>query len=141
MITSVSSAFFSTSRLASDRASQTSEGGARAVNISDLDIAKLADTELDQEISRAYLQAVDDALAEITQSASGIGSGTSRTEANKAFVRSLIDANNRGIGQLVDADLNEESSKLKALQAQEQLAIQALGIANSSTQNILRLFQ
>lgn len=141
MITSVSSAFFSTSRLVSDRASQTSEGGARAVNISDLDIAKLADTELDKEILRAYLQAVDDALAEITQSASGIGSGTSRTEANKAFVRSLIDANNRGIGQLVDADLNEESAKLKALQTQERLAIEALDIANSSTQNILRLFQ
>lgn len=64
-----------------------------------------------------------------------------REQANKEFEKALIDAKNRGIGQLVDADLNEESAKLKALQTQEQLAIQALGIANSSSQNILRLFQ
>ncbi|WP_287959860.1 flagellin [Filomicrobium sp.] len=87
-----------------------------------------------------YLKAVDSALYEITLSASVVGAAKSRVEANKDFVKNLIDANNRGIGQLVDADLNEESAKLKALQVQEQLAIQALGIANSSSQNILRLF-
>ena len=42
---------------------------------------------------------------------------------------------------LVDADMNEESTKLQALQVQQQLGIQALSIANSSSQSILRLFQ
>jgi len=141
MITSVNAALFPASRVVSDRTIQAPEGGARAVTVPNLDIAKLVDTEVDKDILSSYLKAVDDALAELTLSASVIGKGTSRAEANQAFVRSLIDANNRGIGQLVDADLNEESAKLKALQTQEQLAIQALGIANDSTQNILRLFQ
>lgn len=70
-----------------------------------------------------------------------IGAIEARVDGNVALVKNLLDANNRGIGQLVDADLNEQSSKLKALQVQEQLAIQALSIANNSSQNILRLSQ
>ena len=46
-----------------------------------------------------------------------------------------------GVGRLVDADMEEESSKLTALQTQQQLAIQSLSIANSSAQNILTLFR
>lgn len=115
--------------------------GAKAVRVSDIDISGLTDTAFDKGILSAYITAVDDALQELTLSASVVGAAKARIEGNKTFVQNLIDANNRGIGQLVDADLNEESTKLKALQVQEQLAIQALGIANSSTQNILSLFQ
>ncbi len=70
-----------------------------------------------------------------------LGASTARDEENRTFVRNLVDANNRGIGQLVDADLNEESSKLKALRVQEQLAVQSLGMANNSTQRSVPLFQ
>ena len=42
---------------------------------------------------------------------------------------------------LVDADMNEESTKLQALQVKQQLGIQSLAIANSQTQIILKLFQ
>ena len=52
-----------------------------------------------------------------------------------------MDALDRGIGTLVDADMNEESTRLQALQVQQQLGIQALSIANGSSQNILWLFQ
>jgi flagellin len=37
--------------------------------------------------------------------------------------------------------MEEESSRLTALQTQQQLAIQSLSIANSSAQNVLTLFQ
>ena len=47
----------------------------------------------------------------------------------------------KGVSKLVDADMNEESTKLKALQTQQQLGIQALSIANSNAQNILSLFR
>ena len=57
------------------------------------------------------------------------------------FVSGLMDAISTGIGQLVDADLNEESTKLQALQTQQQLGIQALSIANSNSSNILSLFR
>jgi len=50
-------------------------------------------------------------------------------------------ANDRTIGVLVDADIEEESTKLKALQTQQQLAVQALSIADSSSQNVLSLFR
>ena len=52
-----------------------------------------------------------------------------------------MDALDRGVGTLVDADMNQESTKLQALQVQQQLGIQALSIANSSSQSILKLFQ
>ena len=47
----------------------------------------------------------------------------------------------KGVGRLVDADMNEESTKLKALQTQQQLGIQSLSIANTDSQNILSLFR
>ena len=46
-----------------------------------------------------------------------------------------------GIGSLVDADMEEASARLQALQVQQQLGIQSLSIANSSSQNILALFR
>ena len=52
-----------------------------------------------------------------------------------------MDAIDRGIGTLVDADMNSESTKLQALQVQQQLGIQALSIANQQGQSILSLFR
>ena len=52
-----------------------------------------------------------------------------------------MDAINRGIGTLVDADMSEESTKLQALQVQQQLGIQALSIANQNSQQLLSLFR
>ena len=57
------------------------------------------------------------------------------------FVATLGDVIDKGIGRLVDADMNEESTRLKALQTQQQLGIQSLSIANSSAENILQLFR
>lgn len=45
------------------------------------------------------------------------------------------------LGALVDADMNEESTKLQALQVQQQLGVQSLSIANQNSQNILSLFK
>ena len=57
------------------------------------------------------------------------------------FVKTLLDSIELGIGTLVDADISMESTRLQALQTQQQLGIQALSIANASAQNILALFQ
>ena len=56
-------------------------------------------------------------------------------------VARVSDANTTAVGALVDANMEEESTKLKALQTQQQLAVQSLSIANASTQNILTLFR
>ncbi len=55
-------------------------------------------------------------------------------------VSNLSDAITSGVGSLVDADMNQASTKLKALQTQQQLGIQSLGIANQNSQLILKLF-
>ena len=53
----------------------------------------------------------------------------------------LMSTITKGVGRLVDADMNEESTRLKALQTQQQLGIQSLSIANSNSENILSLFR
>jgi flagellin len=69
------------------------------------------------------------------------GAGAKRLEVHKTFVSKLQDALTNGIGSIADADLAKESAKLQALQTKQQLGIQALSIANSSSQSALSLFR
>ena len=87
------------------------------------------------------LSMVESALQAMTSSASQLGSLSTRIDLQTTFASSLSDAIDSGIGKLVDADMEAESSKLSALQTQQQLAVQSLSIANSSSQNILSLFR
>jgi flagellin len=87
------------------------------------------------------LRIVDQALSQVTQAASTIGAVQNRITSQQTFVKAIMDAKTTAVGTLVDANMEEESTKLKALQTQQQLAVQALSIANSSTQNILTLFR
>jgi flagellin len=64
-----------------------------------------------------------------------------RIDMQEDFVSKLTDSIDSGIGRLVDADMNEESTRLKALQTQQQLGIQSLSIANTNSENILQLFR
>ncbi|WJH38997.1 flagellin [Aliirhizobium terrae] len=84
---------------------------------------------------------VDKQLLAMTSAASSLGSIQSRIDLQEDFVASLTDVIDKGVGRLVDADMNEESTRLKALQTQQQLGIQSLSIANSNAENILQLFQ
>ena len=106
-----------------------------------LDISKLTDSAMDIAALETYVAAVDAALANITTSASSLGAIKSRVGLQQDFVKSLTDSLDRGIGQLVDADMNAESTRLQALQTQQQLGIQALSIANGNSQSILSLFR
>ena len=87
------------------------------------------------------ISVVDKIIKDLTNSASTLGAITKRIGMQESFVASLNDVIDKGIGRLVDADMNEESTKLQALQVKQQLGIQALSIANAQSQNILRLFQ
>jgi flagellin len=84
---------------------------------------------------------VETALDGMKTAAATFGAAKNRVDSQKAFTSKLMDAIDRGIGQLVDADMEKESAKLSALQVQQQLGIQALSIANASTQNLLSLFR
>lgn len=84
---------------------------------------------------------VEEALTAMTSAGAQLGSLSKRIDLQDSFVSKLSDAIEQGVGRLVDADMNEESTRLKALQTQQQLAIQALSIANNDSQNILSLFR
>lgn len=73
--------------------------------------------------------------------AASFGSAQTRIDTQAKFVSTLSDALKSGIGSMVDADMEETSARLQALQVQQQLATQALSIANQAPQNILSLFR
>ncbi len=87
------------------------------------------------------ISAVDSMLESMTDAAASLGATNSRIDMQNEFISDLMDVIDKGVGRLVDADMNEESTKLKALQTQQQLGIQALSIANSDSQNVLSLFR
>jgi len=80
-------------------------------------------------------------MGQMTTAAAKLGSMASQIDNQMEFVRDLLAANDRGIGKLRDADMNKESTRLKALQTQEQLGIQSLTIANSNADSVMSLFR
>ena len=89
----------------------------------------------------AYTQMVDSAIAMSPPRPRPIGTAQSRITQQSSFVASLKTSIDDGVGSMVDADLNVASTRLQALQVQQQLGVQSLSIANQSTQMVLKLFQ
>ena len=77
---------------------------------------------------------VDAALAKLS-------AGAAKFSIQGTFSQNLSDTLTTGIGNLVDANMAQESASLQALQVKQQLGIQALSIANQAPQSILSLFQ
>ena len=111
---------------------------ARHVSVYNLDITAGGRQRQDHH---GMLTKVEGALKEMTTAATNLGAAKSRIDLQKTFTSSLMDSVERGVGQLVDADMNKESTRLQALQVQQQLGIQALSIANGNSQSILSLFR
>ncbi|MBT7747658.1 MAG: flagellin, partial [Alphaproteobacteria bacterium] len=88
----------------------------------------------------AALVAIDAAINTVTSSLASMGSSSKRIDVQSEFTVQLVDILKEGVGNLVDADLAEESAALQSLQIKQQLGVQALSIANSGPQSILALF-
>src|SRR4051812_16949983 len=116
----------------------TVSGGA---SIDTINISALTDSVADQTTLDGYIAQVTTAIGSVSSAAADLGAIKNRISTNMDFVKSLMDSVDRGIGQLVDADMNAESTRLAALQVQQQLGVQALSIANNSSQSILSLFR
>ncbi|MEE2950883.1 MAG: flagellin, partial [Pseudomonadota bacterium] len=104
--------------------------------VADINIVGKTDADI-----KEYINAIDVALEKVTAGASSLGAVKSRIDMQTEFVSNLMNTIEKGIGALVDADMTEESTKLKALQTQQQLGVQALSIANNSSQSLLSLFR
>ena len=110
-------------------------------SIDTIDISALTDSVVDQTTLDGFIAQITGAINTVSQSAADLGAIKNRVQNNTDFVKSLMDSVTRGIGQLVDADMNAESTRLQALQVQQQLGVQALSIANQNSQSILSLFK
>lgn len=91
--------------------------------------ADLAITELDTSIDN-----IGSVLARM-------GANSRRMEIQRSFTDKLTDVLERGIGNLVDADMAKAAAELQALQVKQQLGIQALSIANRTPSILLGLFR
>jgi len=120
----------------------------KTLSDADFSLQDFADATL-SEVSAAGLEALGAYLqgitTEVTQNvvAAGAELGVAEKQIDDqiGFVANLMDAVDRGVGAMVDADMNAESARLASLQVQQQLAIQALSIANQNSQNLLSLFR
>ena len=98
-------------------------------------------TAASSTVLTAEQQELEKAITSLTSTASTLGSIQSNLSEQSTFTKTLSDSLTSGVGSLVDADMNQASTRLNALQTQQQLGIQSLSIANSNSQLILKLFQ
>ena len=89
----------------------------------------------------AALNTIDGHLDTLNAAAAAFGAAQTRIEAQNDFLSKQADSLKAGVSAMVDADMEEASARLTALQTQQQLGIQALSIANQAPQNVLSLFK
>ncbi|MEE4345645.1 MAG: flagellin [Paracoccaceae bacterium] len=87
------------------------------------------------------LQTAETNLALAVDGATSLGIAEKSIETQQSFLGELSKRLDSGIGSMIDADMESEAARLQALQVQQQLATQALSIANQGPQNILSLFR
>ncbi|AAK86355.1 flagellin [Agrobacterium tumefaciens] len=116
-------------------------GTASGISVWDIDLKLFNSATPPTYTIGNLLTDVETAFQSISSASAALGSIKMRIGLQEDFVSKLTDSIDKGIGRLVDADMNEESTKLKALQTQQQLGIQSLSIANTSSENILSLFR
>ena len=103
-------------------------------------LGEIAGIDVTTDLAGA-LTSVESALQTSIDAAAAFGTAQNRIETQSDFVGKLTDSVTAGIGSMVDADMDEASARLQALQTQQQLGIQALSIANQGPGAIMALFR
>jgi flagellin len=84
---------------------------------------------------------IQTSLTNVNSAMAKLSSGAAKFSIQASFSQKLSDTLMTGIGNLVDANMAQESAMLQSLQVKQQLGIQALSIANQAPQTILSLFR
>jgi flagellin len=92
-------------------------------------------------LATAMVASVNTAITKVNSALGVFGNGATALQNQLTFVQDLQDTLDTGIGNLVNANLGQESAQLTALQTKQQLGIQALSIANQSSAALLSLFR
>ncbi|MEM9898159.1 MAG: flagellin [Pseudomonadota bacterium] len=114
--------------------------GGAAVDILAVDISAIADADAAADMAQA-ITLVDTLLGNVTTAELTVGTAQNSIESQINFNAAMINAKESAVASLVEANVEEEAAKLTALQTQQQLAIQALSISNSSVSAVLGLFR
>ena len=115
--------------------------GGTIVTISGIDDLLDIGTDAKGSRAKAMLTDLDTSIKNVSTSLASLGTASKSFDSHLTFVGKLQDSLDAGVGNLVDADLAKESARLTALQTKQQLGVQALSIANSSSQILLSLFR
>ena len=94
-----------------------------------------------QTKASALVATIQTSLTNVNSALAKLSSGAAKFSIQATFAQKLSDTLTQGIGNLVDANMAQESAQLQSLQVRQQLGIQALSIANQSPQSILSLFR
>src|SRR4051812_8461226 len=84
---------------------------------------------------------IQSSLTNVNSALAKLSAGAAKFSIQSTFAQKLSDTLTAGIGNLVDANMAQESALLQSLQVKQQLGIQALSIANQAPQTILSLFK
>jgi flagellin len=93
-----------------------------------------------QTKASAMITTIQASLTNVDSALAVLSSGAAKFSIEASFSQKLSDTLTTGIGQLVDANMAQESAMLQSLQVKQQLGVQALAIANQAPQTILSLF-
>jgi flagellin len=85
--------------------------------------------------------AIGTAITRTLTQLNDFGSYANYIDSQITYNKAILDAQESGLGALIDADMAKESARLQALQIRQQLGTQALGIANQAPQTLLSLFR
>tara|TARA_X000000950_G_scaffold40198_1_gene43613 strand:- start:9615 stop:10454 length:840 start_codon:yes stop_codon:yes gene_type:complete len=106
-------------------------------------IVTLTSTAVIDTVTKAStaVSTIETSLTNLNQALARLGTASKALGIHSDFVTKLSDVTEKGIGNLVDADLAKESAKLQALQTKQQLGVQALSIANQASGIALSFFR
>lgn len=127
----------------------TPTGGIYTYNLLDVGSVSQAPGSVEIEVSEAtsvdeiagMIEATDAILSGLTNAGVKIGATQSGLTAQNEFLNDLNDAITRGVGSLVDTDLEEQSANLAAQGVQAKLQTQMLNIANANSGAWAQLFR
>jgi len=94
-----------------------------------------------QAKASAMISVIQTSLTNVNSALAKLSSGAAKFSIQATFTQKLSDTLTAGIGNLVDANMAQESAMLQSLQVKQQLGVQALSIANQAPQTILSLFK
>jgi flagellin len=94
-----------------------------------------------QTKASALIATIQSSLTNVNSALAKLSSGAAKFSIQASFTQKLADTLTAGIGNLVDANMAQESARLQSLQVKQQLGVQALSIANQAPQTILSLFR